>query len=112
MNETTNEKETGVELRLQELLTLYMRKWKAIVACVLLGVVLALSFSFFFITPAYRTSITVYVSNNQMTEDKLSSADLSASIYLVKAYMILATNDTVLEKAATEHYEKVLKSFE
>lgn len=108
MNETTNEKETGVELRLQELLTLYMRKWKAIVACVLLGVVLALSFSFFFITPTYRTSITVYVNNNRMTDDKeyLSSADLSASIHLVKAYMILATNDTVLSRAATELNEE------
>lgn len=109
MNETTNERnESGVELRLQELMTVYLRKWKAIVACVLLGVVVALCFSFFFITPTYRTSITVYVSNNRITEDKenVSSADLSASIYLVKAYMILATNDTVLSKAATELNEE------
>lgn len=108
MNETTKEKETGVELRLQELLTVYLRKWKVIVACVLLGVVIALGLSYFFITPTYRTSITIYVSNNRMTEEKenLTSADLSASIYLVKAYMILATNDTVLTRAATELNEE------
>lgn len=111
MNESTqpvSEKETGVELRLQELLTAYLRKWKVIVACVLLGAVIALSFSFFFITPTYRTSITIYVNNNRGTENKenLTSADLSASIHLVKAYMILATNDTVLAKAATELNEE------
>ncbi len=111
MNESTKptiEKETGVELKLQELLTLYLQKWKAIVACVLLGVVIALSVTFFFMTPTYRTSITIYVNNNRMTDDKenLTSADLSASIHLVKAYMILATNDTVLERAATELNEE------
>ena len=109
MNETTKEQESGVELRLHELLAFYLRKWKVIVACALLGVVLALCFSFFFITPMYRTSITIYVNNNNLTEDtgdKVSSADLSASIYLVKAYMILATNDTVLSRAATELNEE------
>lgn len=108
MNETTKERESGVELRLQELLTFYLRKWKAIVACVLLGVVLALSYSYFFITPSYRTSITVYVSNNRVTDEKenLTSSDLSASIHLVKPYMILATNDIVLSKAAEKLNEE------
>ena len=106
MDKPINEKESGVELKLQELLTFYLRKWKAIVACVLLGVVIALSYTFFFVTPTYRTSITIYVSNT--TEDKVSlnSSDLSASIHLVKPYMILATNDTVLSQAATRLNEE------
>lgn len=103
MNETTKEKQATVELKLQELLGVYLRKWKAIVACVLLGAVIALCFSFFFITPMYRTGITIYVSNRVIENpEHVASSDLSASIYLVKAYMILATNDTVLSKAATE----------
>lgn len=107
MNEFTKEKQTNVELKLQELLTVYLRKWKAIVACVLLGAVVALCFSFFFLTPMYQTGITIYVSN-RVTEDPehVASSDLSASIYLVKAYMILATNDTVLSRAATELNEE------
>ena len=107
MNETTKEQESVVELKLHELFAFYLRKWRVIVACVLLGAVLALCFSFFFITPQYRTSITIYVSNNPDAADgKVSSADLSASIYLVKAYMILATNDTVLSRVATELNEE------
>ncbi|MBE6942224.1 MAG: hypothetical protein E7455_08085 [Ruminococcaceae bacterium] len=107
MNETTKEKQANVELKLQELLAVYLRKWKAIVACALLGAVVALCFSFFFLTPMYQTGITIYVNNkSQTTEDKVNSSDLSASIYLVKAYMILATNDTVLSRAATELNEE------
>ena len=107
MNETTKEQESGVELRLHELFAFCVRKWKVIVACILLGVVLALCYSFFFVTPMYRTNITIYVNNkNQVMEDKVSSTDLSASIYLVKAYMILATNDAVLSRAATELNEE------
>ena len=104
MNESTKEKQANVELKLQELLAVYLRKWKAIVACALLGAVVALCVSFFFLTPTYRTSITIYVNNKRVTEDQehFASSDLSASIYLVKAYMILATNDTVLSRAATE----------
>lgn len=108
MNESVNKQDSGAELKMQELLEVCLRKWKVIVACILVGVVLALCFSYFFITPIYQTSITIYVSNIRETEnqDHFSSADLSASIYLVKAYMVLATNDTVLAKAATELNEE------
>jgi capsular polysaccharide biosynthesis protein len=108
MNESTKEKEISAERKLQELLAGYLRKWKTIVVCVLLGAVVALCVSFFFITPTYQTSITIYVNNNRVAEDQehFASSDLSASIYLVKAYMILVTNDTVLSRAATELNEE------
>lgn len=104
MNEVINERESGMELNLQELLLTYLRKWKLIVVCVILSVVVALGITVFCITPTYRTSVTIYVNNNRVTADKeqLSSADLSASLHLVKGYMIVAQSDPVLEKAVAK----------
>lgn len=102
MNETTNEKEPSVDLRVQDLLMAYLRRWKLILLCTLVVGALAWSLTYFCVTPTYRTSFKVYVSNNRMTEDKdyLSSADVSASIYLVKGYLIVTETDAILEKAA------------
>lgn len=101
MNEATNEKEPSVDLRIQDLLLAYLRRWKLIVLCMLVAGSLAWGLTYFFVTPMYRTSIKIYVSNNRATEDKdyLSNADVSASIYLVKGYLIVSETDAILEKA-------------
>ena len=102
MNEMINEKESGVELNIQELLVAYMRRWKLIVACVIIAAIVTLAVSVFCITPMYRASIKVYVNNRTSTEDKeqTSSGDLSASIYLVKGYQLVTVSDSVLQVVA------------
>ena len=104
MNEIINERESGMELNLQELLLTYLRKWKLIAICVVLAVVLALGITVFAITPTYRTGVTIYVNNNRVTENKdyISSGDLSASLHLVRGYMIVSKSDPVLEKAVAK----------
>ena len=101
MNETMNERATGAELNLQELLMAYLKRWKLIVLLALLGIAIAFGVTKFLITPMYQSSITLYVNNNRYTDDKnnMTSSDLSASIYLVKGYMNVAKSDPVLEKA-------------
>lgn len=104
MNETINEREPSMELNLQELLLAYLRRWKLIALCVILACAIALGITAFGITPMYQAGATIYVNNNRVTENKdyLSSADLSASIHLVKGYLILAKSDAVLEKAVAK----------
>lgn len=104
MNEIINEKEPGVELNFQELLVAYLRRWKLIAVCVILAASIALGLTLFFVTPTYRASIKVYVNNRTIVEgsDYTSSSDLSASIYLVKGYMVVAESDTMVEKVAEE----------
>ena len=104
MNEMMNEREHTVDLRLQDLLMAYLRRWKLIVLCVLLGAMVAWGITFFCATRLYRASATVYVSNNATTENKdsVTSSDLSASIHLVKAYMVLSTSDAILEETAEQ----------
>lgn len=105
MNEAMNEKEPSIELRLQDLLMAYLHKWKIIVLCMVVCGILAWGFTYFCITPMYRTGIKIYVSNYVSNEDviiendRLTSADVSASIYLVKSYLIAAETDAVLDKA-------------
>lgn len=102
MSEIVNERETNTELNIQELLVAYLRQWKAIALCVILAAAITLGLTYYCITPMYRTGISIYVNNTNVEDDKshLTSADLSASIYLVKGYMTVATSDAVLGKAA------------
>ncbi len=101
MNEITNERESGIELNLQELLEVYLRRWKLLALCAFLGIMIAYGITAYLITPMYQSQVTIYVNNNRVTEDKnnLTSSDLSASIHLVKGYMIVAKSDPVIEKA-------------
>ncbi len=102
MNEMMNEREPGVELRIQDLLMAYLRKWRLLAVCMLLAGLIAFGITYFGVTPMYRATATIYVNNNRAADNKdyLTSSDLSASIHLVKGYMILAKSDTILEKAA------------
>lgn len=105
MNENMNEKEPSVELRLQDLLMAYLHKWKVIVLCMVVCGILAWGFTYFCVTPMYRTSIKIYVSNYlggdniEIQNDRLTNADVSASIYLVKSYLVAAETDIVLDEA-------------
>lgn len=103
MNEKINEKEVGVELRVQDLLMAYLRQWKLIVICILIASTIAWGVTFFCMTPMYQASATVYVSNRSgggSNQDNVSSGDVSASVYLVQNYVVLAKSDLVLEKVA------------
>lgn len=102
MNEMENQREAGMELNMMDLLAACLKKWKLIVLCTALAATIALAVTYYFVTPMYQASITIYVNNTNVVEDKdhLTSADLSASIYLVKGYMTVAKSDSVLEKVA------------
>ena len=51
MNEMTNERELDTELNMQELLQTYLRRWKLIVLCMIVGIFAALGITAFCITP-------------------------------------------------------------
>ena len=100
MNENINEKESGLELNFQDLVRAYLRRWKLLVVCMLVAAAIALGATVFAVTPMYRAEATIYVNNNSISEDQdyLTSTDLSASLHLVKGYMLLSKSDIVLEQ--------------
>lgn len=104
MNETINKSASDESVDLMDLLLTYARKWKLLVFCAILIGALALGWTVHFVTPMYRTSLTVYVSNSSVPQDKehLSSSDLSAALHLVKGYLVVYKNQSVLEKVSAE----------
>ncbi len=100
MNETIDERVNDIEINLQELLLVYLRKWWVILLCIILFGTAAFFVTWKFVTPTYQASITIYVNNNRGLEDKtyLSSADLSAAQRLVNTYVSIAKSDRVLAK--------------
>jgi len=100
MQETINEKVSGIDIDLQGLLRAYLHKWWIILICLVLGASIAFGITYQFVTPMYQARISIYVNNNKSSEDKeyLSSADLSASQRLVNTYVSIAKSERVLEK--------------
>lgn len=100
MQETNNEKMSGIDIDLQGLLRAYLHKWWIILICLVLGAAIAFGITYQFVTPMYQARISIYVNNNKSGEEKeyLSSADLSASQRLVNTYVSIAKSERVLEK--------------
>lgn len=99
MQETTNERMSGIDIDLQGLLRAYLHKWWIILICLILGAAAAFGITYQFVTPLYQARISIYVNNNKSSENKeyLSSADLSASQRLVNTYVSIAKSERVLE---------------
>lgn len=97
-----DEKTAGLNIDLQELLATYFRRWWMIAVCAVLAAGISLGATMYFVTPTYRTNISVYVNNTRGVEDVeyVSSADLSASQRLVNTYVSITKSNRVLEKVA------------
>lgn len=102
MKENTENQASAVEINLQELMLLYLRKWWILVICFVLGAALMFTYTKLFVTPMYRASIAFYINNSrgETESDYLSSADLNASSWLVNGYMDIVRRRPVLEAAA------------
>lgn len=101
MKDFERERANEVDINVQELLLFYLKKWWVIVLCVGLAGALTLVYTIFYVTPLYQAGVTIYV-NNRVTEEKdqVTSADLSASVHLVKAYTTITKSDYILEKVS------------
>ena len=104
MQEKTNGKMSEIRIDLQELLLAYLKKWWAILICLIIGAAAAFGFTYQFVTPMYQASISIYVNNNKSIhkKEKLSSADLAAAQQLVNTYMTIAKSNRVLNQIAAK----------
>lgn len=104
MNEKTTNERDMFQIDIWKLIQFYLKKWWVIALFALLGAATALFYTANFITPLYRTSVTIYVNNNVNKEDRnkeyVSGGDLSTSQQLVSTYTNMLTSDTVLEQVA------------
>lgn len=103
------------EINLQEIIyAILNRIWLVILAAVVCGVAMNI-YTAKFITPMYRSSVTLYVNNSTKfidgeTEiekvDRIASSDLATSERLVTTYVTILESNTVLSQVSDKVYEE------
>ena len=89
-----------VDVDLRKLFLYYLNHWKTILASGLVLALLAFAVTFFWITPQYRASVTVYVNNTTSSQnvDAITGSNLSAAQQLVNTYISILQSKTVLRE--------------
>jgi len=102
MNERAAERKTGVEIDLQKLLMVYLRKAWILAIFVVAAALIGWYWTTQFVTPMYKASITVYVNSVKTDQqiNSISSSSLATAQRLVLTYVNMINSDTVLEKVA------------
>lgn len=104
-NNLQNKQETQEIDLLKLLKELWKRVWLIVAAAFVCGVACFL-YTFFFITPQYKSSALLYVNNNSLdigsTKVNITSGDINASSSLIDTYVVILKSRTTLEKAIAE----------
>lgn len=93
-------RDRGFDVDLLALLRLFGKYlWLIVFLGVVLGVG-SLAYTYFFVTPQYSASTTIYVNNSIMTDTvtTISASDLSASAQLATTYKAVVKSDRVLDQ--------------
>ena len=107
----SEEKYTGIEISLKRLLQAVMRKLWMLVLATGLGVGVALTVGYCFVTPQYQSSVVLYVNNAQ--EQNVYAGDLTTSRNLVDSILvILKTRQTMLDVIAYSDADHSLPELE
>lgn len=100
--EQKNRRPDSMEVDLQALLSVYLRRWWLIALCLVTVAALSFGITYNFVTPMYRANVSIYVNNSRNNNEVnyVTSADLSASQRLVATYISIVKSNRVLEQAA------------
>ena len=94
------------EIDLLKLLKVLWSKIWLIVLAAFVGGVAFFLYTFFFITPQYKSSALLYVNNNSLdigsTKLNITSGDINASSSLIDTYCVILKSRTTLEQARYE----------
>lgn len=91
-----------MEVDLKALVRGIFKRWWIIVLCAVLAAAVSLAYTVNYITPTYKTSVTLYVNNNSDNSQTVSSSNLAVALQLVKTYVNIIKSDTVLEKVVEQ----------
>lgn len=94
------------DIKLAELFSALLRKLWFVVLCAVIVGALSYAYTANFITPLYRSSITIYVNNRNTTTNNnniisgISATDLATSQRLVDTYIQILRSERVLDPVA------------
>ncbi len=93
------------EIDIMRLIGVLLRRWYMIIGAGVLVGVLAFLYTSFLVTPLYRATATVYVSNKvdfNTNQDEVDYSSLVTSQSLVPIYSTMVSTNLVLEKVADD----------
>lgn len=89
------------ELNLSYIINLIIKKIKLISLFMLLGAMISFAYFYFFVSPKYVSSTSLYVNNKEnQSSNALNINDITASQKLVNTYIVILKNDEVLNKVS------------
>jgi capsular exopolysaccharide synthesis family protein len=89
------------EIDLKELFGIIWQNIIKIILATLVCAALAFLITYFWVTPMYTASVSMYVTNNENRSDTaITNGDLTASQGLVDTYIVVLESDTLLSKTA------------
>lgn len=100
--ETTNRNDE-IEIDLREIFAILLDKAVIIILIAVLGAAVAFTYTKFMISPTYKSSTQVYVTNNTRADaEQINVGDLQSSSYLTKDFRVIVKSNPVLEKVITD----------
>ena len=98
-------------ISVMEILSILRKKWGVLFISTLLGATVLVLVSVFMMPKIYTSSISLYVNNSVSSSDNnVNINDLNASTRLVDTYIVILTNEDILEQAAQRIGESVTAS--
>jgi capsular polysaccharide biosynthesis protein len=89
------------EIDLKELFGIIWQNIIKIILATLVCAAMAFLITYFWVTPMYTASVSMYVTNNENRSDTaITNGDLTASQGLVDTYIVVLESDTLLSKTA------------
>ncbi len=95
-----NENNDVKEIDLLQLLRAVAKRWWIVLISSIAAAGIAFSYTYFFVTPKYQSSILLYVNNSNISVGSISisSAELSAAKTLVDTYCVVLKSRLTLEE--------------
>ena len=94
------------ELDIRKLFKVVIQNISFIIACTLIVGIIAFVYSETMVIPSYRSSVMMYVNNNNrstmLSKSQTSGADMQASQMLVNTYITIIRSDTVMNEVSSE----------
>ena len=91
-----------VEITLQDIFVSLKRYFMLIVLTTLIFTLGAWVYTQYFITPLYRTQVSMCVFASQRTDDGVTTGELNADASIAHTYCLLLTSQTVLQAVSDE----------
>lgn len=91
------------ELDIRQIFSYLKRHLWLIISIMLVALSLAVTITFFFITPKYDASASLYVFNDSnRTDSSISTSDITTSQKLIATYSVIMQSDNVINKVIEE----------